>query len=82
VCCLQSGQPQCICPQEDGQLASLPTSDSSLAPNPLANVYKLGERKWRRNVKHSEANAYNGWFTAVKRRWRRGASVQDGNAEV
>jgi hypothetical protein len=68
--------------QEDGKLASSPASDGALADvKSLANVYKLGERKWRRNSKRPEACAYTAPFTALTRRWRGEADVQDGGAE-
>ena len=68
--------------QEDGELASSHASDGTLAESKsLANVYKLGERRWRRNSKRAEACAYTARFTAMKQRWRSGADVQDGGAE-
>jgi hypothetical protein len=69
--------------QEDGELASSPTLDSTVAlGESLANVYKLGERKWRRSTrKRPKACANNIRFAAMKRRWRVGADVQDGGAE-
>ena len=69
-------------PQEDGQLASFAASHGTLAESKsLANVYKLGERKWRRNSKRPEACAYTARFTAMKQRWRGEADVQDGGAK-
>jgi hypothetical protein len=69
--------------QEDGDLATSLTSAGSLAlGESLANVYKLGERKWRRSTrKRPKARANNTRFAAMKRRWRVGADVQDGGAE-
>lgn len=69
--------------QEDGELASSPASDGSLAlGDSLANVYKLGERKWRRSTsRRPEACAKYTRFAAMKRRWRGGADVRDGSAK-
>jgi hypothetical protein len=71
-----------ISSQEDGKLASCPASDGTLAVSTsLANVYKLGERKWRRNRKRPEACAYTARFTAMKQRWRGEADVRDDGAK-
>jgi hypothetical protein len=69
--------------QEDGDLATSLTSAGSLAlGESLANVYKLGERKWRRSTsRRPEACANTTRFAAMKRRWRGGAGVQDCGAE-
>ena len=83
MCGKPSDQARRLHLQEDGELAILPASDESLAlGDSLANVYKLGERKWRRSTsRRPEACAKNTRFAAMNRRWRGGANVRDGSAD-
>ena len=80
MCSRPSDQSRLLRLQEDGELASSKASDGSLAlGDSLANVYKLGERKWRRSTsRRPKASVHNTRFAAMKQRWRRGrADVQN-----
>lgn len=69
---------------QDGELTVAADTNGALSSDDsLANVYKLGERKWRRNRKRRRRRDYiTATFAAAKRRWQGSAAADsDGAAQ-
>jgi hypothetical protein len=62
---------------QDGELTVAADLSGVLSSDDaLANVYKLGERKWRRNRKQRRRRDYiTAPFAAAKRRWQESATA-------